>query len=360
MRRISSFGIAVAVLLLPPNTLLRGTEPAKPLPAYQAQGTTHTVQAGVGYPAGPGIGIQAERQPGEFTIAKGSQATKLKYGFSDPKLDYTSTKLRGSNIYSVTEKRFMRELDSDPTFALPPGDYRFVVGGTPGATGTLSFTAVPESGTSLPPKPPAGPKNSSGRSSPPAGFPKPGGEEVLLNLPRDFDVRPTSVNPEEWIGRWKEMIFRFRGNRVTVDHKFTMPVDNAGLKSQLHGTCRIQGEFVRGRLIGKGSFNYFNRDVDQGIDFAEFYAEAEVTGQANMDGRLVIPITWKLKHATGRDGKGQGPDKPMLWGGWKDYTAEYSKHVTPWQVDLTLQLPVGELQSSQMFLDDASTNAEEK
>lgn len=359
MRRISSFGIAVAVLLLPPNTLLRGTEPAKPLPADQAEGTPQSVQAGVGYPAAAGIGIQAERQPGEFTIAKGSRATKLKYSFSDPKLDYTSTRLRGSNIYSVTEKRFMRELDTDPNFALPPGDYRFVVGGSPGATGALSFVAVPESGTSLPPKPPGGPKNPPGHSPPPAEFPKLGGEEVLLNLPRDFDVRPTSVNPAEWIGRWKEMIFRFRGNQVTVEHKFTMPVDSAGLKSQLHGTCRIQGEFVRGRLIGKGSFHYFNRDVDQGIDFGEFYADAEVTGQANADGRLVIPITWKLKRAAGRDGTGQG-DKPIAWGGWKDYTAEYSKHITPWQVDLTLQLPVGKLQSNQKFLNDPPTNAQQK
>lgn len=118
---------------------------AEPAPSRrdEVQGTVYTVEAGVGYSTNAGSGIQAERRPGEFTVPNGSQVTKLKYSFADPKLDYASTKLRGSNIYSVTEKRFMRELDSDPNFALPPGDYRFVVGGSPGATGTLSFTTVP-------------------------------------------------------------------------------------------------------------------------------------------------------------------------------------------------------------------------
>jgi len=111
----------------------------------KVQGTLHTVEARVTSPSGTGSGtnVLAEKQPGSFTIPKGSQATKLKYSFADPKLDYASTKLRGSNIYSVTEKRFMRELDKDPNFALPPGDYRFVVGGSPGATGTLSFMTAP-------------------------------------------------------------------------------------------------------------------------------------------------------------------------------------------------------------------------
>lgn len=361
VKRTSFLRFALAaIFLFITKTSLNGAEPPKPLLADEPRGTPHTIQAGVGYPAGASIGIQAVRQPGEFTIVEGTQATKLKYSFADPKLDYTSTKLRGSNIYSVTEKRFMRELDSDPTFALPPGDYRFVVGGSPGATGTLSFTTVPRPDTSLPPKPPGGPKTSSGNSPPPSAILQPGGEDVLLNLPRDFDVRPTSVSPAESIGKWNEMIFRFRGKQVTVDHEFTMPVDSAGLKSQLHGTCRIQGEFVRGRLIGKGSFRYFNRDVDQGIDFAEFYAEANVVGQANADGRLVIPVAWKLKLATARDGIGQGPNKPIAWAGWKDRTAEYSKHITSWQTDLTFQLPVGELQSNQKFLKDAPTDNQEK
>jgi len=141
---LKHFQVVRAVLLIAVGSCdwAVAAEPARPA-RDEVQGTVHMVEAGVGYPTNSGIGIQAERRPGEFTVPKGSQATKLKYSFADPKLDYASTKLRGSNIYSVTEKRFMRELDTAPNFALPPGDYKFVVGGSPGATGKLSFMTVP-------------------------------------------------------------------------------------------------------------------------------------------------------------------------------------------------------------------------
>lgn len=128
----------------------KGTLPNK----ANEQRTVHTVEASIGYPTNAGIGIQAEKQPGEFTIPKGSKGTKLKYNFHDPKSDYSSTKLNGRNIYSVTEHRYMDELDKNPDFELPPGDYKFVVGGKPGASGTLTYTTVPSSDTKPPAKPP--------------------------------------------------------------------------------------------------------------------------------------------------------------------------------------------------------------
>jgi len=106
------------------------------------KGTVHTVTASMDYPTAGGVGIQAEKRPGEFTIPKGAKGTKLKYQFFNPKSGNTLTKLNGRSIYSVTEKRYMHELDGNPDFELPPGDYKFVVGGEPGATGTLTYTTA--------------------------------------------------------------------------------------------------------------------------------------------------------------------------------------------------------------------------
>lgn len=117
-------------------------EKAKTSGKEEKQGTIHTATASMDYPTNVGVDIQAKKQPNEFTIPKGSKGTKLKYQFYNPKSGHTLTKLHGSNIYSVTEKRYMHELDSNPDFELPAGQYRFVIGGDPGATGTLSYTTV--------------------------------------------------------------------------------------------------------------------------------------------------------------------------------------------------------------------------
>lgn len=48
-----------------------------------------------------------------------------------------------SNIYSVNLGRYMTDAQGNPLFQLPPGQYRFVVGGHPGATGSLTYDLVP-------------------------------------------------------------------------------------------------------------------------------------------------------------------------------------------------------------------------
>ncbi len=350
MKRIQY--VAVAVLLVAPSTLLSGAEKGqKSSDKDQAQGTPHTVQAGVGYATGAGVGIQAEKQPGSFTIPKGSQATKLKYSFSDPKSDYTSTKLRGGNIYSVTEKRYMRELDTDPNFVLPPGEYKFVVGGSPGATGSLSYTTVPSSGTNLPPKPPGGPTSPPGHSSPPAGFPKPGGEEVLLNLPRDFDVAAPGLSLHHDAEKAKTPItLRFRGQTVTCTYNHTLPPSTDSFPSQIRGTFTMSGTFYRGQLTGSANYVYFNRDTRQGIDFCQAKFEAQIQGQANADGALTITSKWKPTNMQTRVPDGPVPgDRPFPYGAWKDITQEYLSKgwLKPIDKRLTVQLPVGQLQSSQ-------------
>lgn len=151
MRIIPTLGTVLIMLTL--GGLSAAAEKAKGTPDKQ-QGTIHTVTASMDYPTNTGIDIQAKKQTSDFTIPKGSKGTKLKYQFFNPKSGNTRTKLHGSNIYSVTEKRYMHELDHNPDFELPPGDYRFVVGGEPGAMGTLSYTTVPSNDDNPPPKTP--------------------------------------------------------------------------------------------------------------------------------------------------------------------------------------------------------------
>lgn len=101
-----------------------------------------SVTARVVSAAGEGVGIHAKKVPGEFTVPEGRTAGNLKYRFHDPKSNFTSDKLTRSSIYSVTEKRYIREAENNPKLELPPGKYRFVVGGGPGAYGSLSFQLV--------------------------------------------------------------------------------------------------------------------------------------------------------------------------------------------------------------------------
>jgi hypothetical protein len=108
-----------------------------------------SVSARVVRAVGEGVGIHAKKEPGAFTIPEGTTARSFKYRFHDPSSGLTLDKLSGSNIYSVTEKRYITEAADNPDLALPPGKYRFVVGGRPGASGSLSFEVGPGDDTSV-------------------------------------------------------------------------------------------------------------------------------------------------------------------------------------------------------------------
>lgn len=101
----------------------------------------------VGTPLGPlgligpysGPGTPVEAQVSEFTIPEGQIAQGLKFQFSDPKTGFETDKIRKGNIYSVTRRKYVGDQKT-----LPPGVYRFVVGGLPGSMGNLTFTTVPQ------------------------------------------------------------------------------------------------------------------------------------------------------------------------------------------------------------------------
>jgi hypothetical protein len=102
-----------------------------------------SVSARVIHAVGEGVGIRAKKVPGEFTVPEGHTARNFRYRFHDSTTGLRLDKLSGSNIYSVTEKRYITEAANSSDFELPPGKYKFVVGGRPGASGSLSFEVVP-------------------------------------------------------------------------------------------------------------------------------------------------------------------------------------------------------------------------
>ncbi len=108
-----------------------------------------SVSASVVSTVGEGVGIRAKKVPGEFTIPNGSTAKNFTYRFYDPTSGSELDKLSGSNIYSVTEERYVTEAAKRPNFQLPPGEYKFVVGGRPGASGSLSFDVTPDDSISV-------------------------------------------------------------------------------------------------------------------------------------------------------------------------------------------------------------------
>lgn len=90
---------------------------AEPPPAARdtPQGELHNVVAKVIYPnrVDPNglrdLSIQAQLEPGPFTIPKGYVVTKLRYHFADPKTGFEHDKVTATTIYSVTERRYVKE-----------------------------------------------------------------------------------------------------------------------------------------------------------------------------------------------------------------------------------------------------------
>ena len=144
--------LAIAIALSFQSTALAETEEKKantPPTKKEQKVERRSVTARVESAVGKGTGIHAEKAPGEFTIPKGMTATNFKYRFHDPKSKIKLDKLTGSSIYSITEKRYVSEAANSPDFQLPPGKYKFVVGGRPGAYGSLSFDVAPGDSTSV-------------------------------------------------------------------------------------------------------------------------------------------------------------------------------------------------------------------
>jgi len=114
--------------------------------------TVRTVTATVEYSTERVTGKQAMLAPGEFKVPEGFSAGQFRYRWSDPKTGRENDRITATTVYSVTQRRYMSELKDDPNAVLPPGDYKLVVGGLPGAIGTLSYRLTPLADQARPPE----------------------------------------------------------------------------------------------------------------------------------------------------------------------------------------------------------------
>ncbi len=356
MRRPMTVRVAVLlfVTVLATGGLAQGGEKSAPPP--NALPVVHTVQASVDFPSSPtGVAIQAEKRPGGFTIPKGSSGAKLTYSFYDPKSDYRSTKLRGSNIYSVTEHRYMDELTTNPNFVLPPGEYKFVVGGQPGALGNLTYTLVPTGpGSTKPPPPPPGrPPRKDKFDKPPTPPLLPGSEEVLLLLPKDFDVLvPDFDISKALIKDWSDssrgandgpLVLRFRNGVVSADQQWTAHLRQKGENPHIvewRFRFKLDGTLRRGVLQGQATYYY-----EEGIRAIHYpqskvLEQGEVRGQSDSEGKMVVQISLKKQYAVGYDSEQKAfVDNPYHKAG---------------DLKFELRLPVGQLQSTQKLSEPES------
>jgi hypothetical protein len=117
------------------TVLLVGAVQAAP-PDDPYAGKRYTVEAGV--ESAPGAFIRAQQKTGPFTVPTGYRATSFKYHFADVQTGYESDKLRAGNIRALRGGHVGLDAGEEG-FSLGPGDYVFVVGGLPGAVGSLSY-----------------------------------------------------------------------------------------------------------------------------------------------------------------------------------------------------------------------------
>jgi hypothetical protein len=140
---------ALGILSLVITSVCVGAEPP-PAARDTPKGELHDAVARVIYPnridpnrlSDPSI--QAELEPGPFTIPEGYVVTKLRYHFADPKTGFEYDKVTATTIYSVTEHRYVKEAKNNPDIVLPAGEYKVVCGGFPEATGVLTYTLIRE------------------------------------------------------------------------------------------------------------------------------------------------------------------------------------------------------------------------
>ncbi len=140
-------GLLAAGISLPSTAY--GAETRQKPPANS--GTVHTVTASVEHSTERVAGKQATLVPGKFKVPEGFSASQFRYRWADPKTGRESDRITATTVYSVTQRRYMSELKDNPNAVLPPGDYKLVVGGLPGAIGNLTYRLTPLADQAGPP-----------------------------------------------------------------------------------------------------------------------------------------------------------------------------------------------------------------
>lgn len=305
------------------------------------------------------LSIQAQLEPGPFTIPKGYVVTKLRYRFADPKTGFEHDKITATTIYSVTERRYVKEAKDNPDIILPAGEYKVVCGGLPEATGVLTYTLIREdlvkktgdvvkTPQKIPGDKPT--KEDLGKTREPIG---PAGEEVLLNLPKDFDVVLPEIDystndVKNFPGSTKgakdgPFVLRFRDGSVTGDQHWTAYLRQKGENPNIveyQYWMKFNGTLRRGVLQGR--MTWYNEGGIRAIRYPEWqsWRQWELLGQSDADGKMTV--RWQIasqKSLLYDFDKGAMVDNPLdrVTG---DFRSEF-------------RLPVGELQTSQKFVPEA-------
>ena len=131
----ASYGLVASVLTSAATTFCV----AAPPPGEDMAGKRMSVEASIDHASGDPY-IMARRRTGDFTIPDGYRAVNFRYAWGDPTSGRESSRLSPKNLEAV--KGWVPQDIGAPGTSLGPGRYRFSVGGTPGAMGTLSFTLV--------------------------------------------------------------------------------------------------------------------------------------------------------------------------------------------------------------------------
>jgi len=182
------------------------------------------------------------------------------------------------------------------------------------------------------------------RATPPPSE-MPGMEQVLLSLPSDFDVKPPEMNVSGNHGGTiyvtdEPWVFRFRGEQVSGGARHTVKWDNGTEKGQSIHQYEVEGTFRRGFFRAEGTHAFTAGFVGK-EPTAKSWTKLRLHGQANADGALSIEVE-------------QFPIRYIYQarGEWKEHE-EWAKNWPPearkWGAPMVLQLPVGELQSSQQL-----------
>jgi len=294
--------LAMACALLP-AAALAAEEGETPSPVESRKPVQRTVTARV-TAGGQGVGIHAPKQPAEFTIPEGRAATKLRYSFHDPKTGRRLKKLTASSIYSVTEQRYITEAADNPNLRLPPGKYRFVVGGHPGASGQLSFDMVPgdtvEDGAA------------DGRQAQPN-----------VTCSDVFYVKDGKRAPVHDVDKEHPLKLRYADGRLTGTHEYATRTENNLLmkwKTTIEGTLhdgQLSGTYAQlYTLSDHNAVNYPN-----GFDCYRRTLTGQLSGQVDTDGRLHVTVSDWTQEVLERPYRGvSGKDIPTRFeplGGWQ-------------------------------------------
>ncbi|TWU38277.1 hypothetical protein [Novipirellula artificiosorum] len=291
-----------------------------------AKEESRSVTARVVNASGSGVGIHAERQPGHFTIPEGHVATSFQYHFHDPKSNATSTRLGPSSIYSEVHGRAISEAEGNPSLRLPPGKYRFVVGGQPGAYGSLGFKIIPTTNE------PTLSRTTSRNQNQPRNF------DVTYNPLRDIYV--IDQNGRKAIGefegvetqRWpSEIVVRFRDGQVTSDWESEIFGDEH-LSYRLNNTLR--GTLINGRFTGT-EISKANIRAIYPDDPPMSWEQATVwslDGQVDPQGLLILRGKWKSQSGQ------ELAVRPNGQGGYTRYLKPHESHSETKAIDTELHL----------------------